>query len=139
MSYFQTSHHMGEAGSRATTRHANSQAAEALPQLSSRNAEMVWHLIGQPSTTELLGVPSPLCVLSPAQCTHREGTHRASPGTVNKGTRAKQALQVQQVWPWVTSQPPAPRQAGRAVSQTITWPFINSARPSLKLTFPLTD
>lgn len=62
-------------------------------------------------------------------------THTASPGTVNKGTKA---LQVQQVWPWVTRQPPAPR-PGLAVSQTITRPFINRALPSIKLAFLLTD
>lgn len=59
--------------------------------------------------------------------------------TANKGTVAKQALQVQQLWPWVTIKPPAARQTGFAVNQPITQVFINSALLSRKLTFPLID
>lgn len=67
---------MGEAGSRATTRLANSQAAEALPQLNSRNAEMVWHFIGQPSTTELLEChPPSVCAQPSTGHTHSVHTH----------------------------------------------------------------
>lgn len=57
--------------------------------------------------------PPSVCAQPSRAHTHRACTHRASPGTVNKGTMAKQTLQVQQVWPWGTSQPPAPRQSIR--------------------------
>lgn len=58
---------------------------------------------------------------------------------VDEGSMGKQALQVQQIWPWEPIQPLAPRQTDVTVNQTITQVFIDSALLSIKLTFLLID